>query len=95
MLILTRKKGQTVVIDGQIEVTLVAVQGEQVRLGINAPRQIAVHRKELLDAVTQQNIEAAAAGKRPPEHLPTWMGSRADKPAGPDAKPKQSPPPHK
>ena len=58
MLILTRKKGQTVVIDGQIEVTLVAVQGEQVRLGINAPRQIAVHRKELLDAVTQQNIEA-------------------------------------
>ena len=75
MLILTRKRGQTVVIDGQIEVTVVAVQGDQVRLGITAPKQIGVHRKELLDAVTQQNIEAAAAGKRPPERLPAWMGS--------------------
>ena len=95
MLILTRKKGQTIVIDGQIEVTLVAVQGEQVRLGINAPRQIPVHRKELLDAVTQQNVEAAAAGKRPPERLPTWMGSRGDKPGAPDSKPKEPSPPQK
>ena len=89
MLILTRKKGQTVVIDGQIEVTLVAVQGDQVRLGINAPKQIAVHRKELLDEVTQQNIEAAAAGKRPPERLPAWMGGNHAKPADPGSNPPQ------
>ena len=88
MLILTRKKGQTIVIDGQIEVTLVAVQGEQVRLGINAPRQIAVHRKELLDEVTPQNIEGAAAGKRPPERIPSWMGSRGNKARSPDQKTK-------
>jgi carbon storage regulator len=81
MLILTRKKGQTVVIDGQIEVTLIAVQGEQVRLGINAPKQIPVHRKELLDEVTQQNIEAAAAGRRPPERLPAWL-AKGDRPEG-------------
>ena len=89
MLILTRKKGQTVVIDGQIEITLVAIQGDQVRLGISAPKQIAVHRKELLDEVTQQNIEAAAAGKRPPERLPNWMGSR-DKARDPRATPEDA-----
>lgn len=56
MLVLTRKTGQSIVIDGGIEITVLEVRGEQVRLGIAAPREIKVNRKELL-----AQVEAAAA----------------------------------
>jgi carbon storage regulator len=59
MLILTRKRGQSIVVDGEIEITLLQIQGDQARLGITAPRQVAVHRKELLDQVRAENVEAA------------------------------------
>ncbi|MHB0912614.1 MAG: carbon storage regulator CsrA [Armatimonadota bacterium] len=49
MLILARKVGQKIIIAGDIEITVVEVRGEHVRLGINAPRSVAVHRKELLE----------------------------------------------
>lgn len=61
MLILSRKIGQRIVIAGDIEITVVDVRGEQVRIGITAPRSIAVHRKELLEQVTAENIQAAAS----------------------------------
>lgn len=63
MLILARKIGQQIVIAGDIEITVVEVRGDQVRLGINAPRNIAVHRKELLDQITSENIEAAISAQ--------------------------------
>lgn len=63
MLILARKVGQSIVIAGEIEVTVVEVRGDQVRLGINAPRNIAVHRKELLQQVAMENIEAAGTAE--------------------------------
>lgn len=59
MLILARKIGQRIVIGGEIEITVVDVRGDQVRLGITAPRSIAVHRKELLEQVATENVEAA------------------------------------
>ena len=59
MLILARKVGQQIVIANEIEITVVEVRGDQVRLGITAPRSIAVHRKELLEQVTAQNVKAA------------------------------------
>lgn len=63
MLIMTRKLGQTVVLGDDIEVTIVQVQlnQNQVRLGITAPRSVGVYRKELLQAITRENIRAAAA----------------------------------
>jgi len=63
MLIMTRKLGQTVVIGDDIEVTVVQIQlnQNQVRLGINAPRAVGVYRKELLQAITRENVRAAAA----------------------------------
>jgi carbon storage regulator len=69
MFILTRKLGETVVIGDQVEVTLVAVQlsQNQVRLGITAPRSVGVYRKELLQAIRNENVRAAA----PPDELPT------------------------
>ncbi len=51
MLVLARKVGQSIVISDDIEITVIEVRGEQVRLGINAPKTIAVHRKELLEQI--------------------------------------------
>jgi len=61
MLILARKVGQRIVIAGDIEITVVEVRGDQVRLGITAPREIAVHRKELLEQIIAENIKSAEA----------------------------------
>lgn len=60
MLILARKVGQCIEIADNIEITVVEVRGDQVRLGITAPRSIAVHRKELLTQVAAENIEAVS-----------------------------------
>ena len=49
MLILTRRVGETLKIGEDIEVTVLGLRGGQVRLGINAPRDVAVHREEILD----------------------------------------------
>lgn len=59
MLILTRKVGQSIVISDNIEVTVIEVRGEQVRLGINAPHSIAVNRKELFEQIMAENRAAA------------------------------------
>ena len=49
MLILTRRVGETLKIGEDIEVTVLGLRGGQVRIGINAPRDVAVHREEILD----------------------------------------------
>jgi len=51
MLVLARKVGQSIVIAEDVEITVIEVRGEQVRLGINAPKSVAVHRKELLEQI--------------------------------------------
>ncbi|HAD60841.1 MAG TPA: carbon storage regulator [Planctomycetaceae bacterium] len=55
MLVLSRKKSESVVINDDIVVTVVEVRGDKVRLGIQAPREIPVHRKEVLDAILREN----------------------------------------
>lgn len=54
MLILTRTKDESVVIDNKIEVVIVDVRGDKVRLGIEAPRDIPVHRKEIQEAIDRE-----------------------------------------
>ena len=58
MLVITRKEGETVVLGGQIEVTVVSVDGNQVRLGFKAPSHVLIHRKELFERIQQTNREA-------------------------------------
>jgi len=53
MLILTRRVGETLKIGDDIEVTVLGLRGGQVRMGINAPRDVAVHREEILDRDAQ------------------------------------------
>jgi cytosine deaminase len=59
MLVLTRQRDETVIIGDDIEVTVVDIRGDKVRLGINAPKRISVHRKEVYDQIRNENREAA------------------------------------
>jgi carbon storage regulator len=58
MLVLTRKLNQSIVIGDGIEIIVLEVRGEQVRLGIKAPKSVAVHRKEIYDQIRDENLEA-------------------------------------
>jgi len=58
MLVLSRKAGQSILIGHNIEVKIIEVQGDQVRIGINAPRDVNILRKELMDEVRRVNREA-------------------------------------
>ena len=59
MLVLSRQRDETIMIGDEIEITVVDVRGDKVRLGINAPSRIAVHRKEVYEAIRRENAEAA------------------------------------
>lgn len=63
MLILTRKKGQSILINDDIEIFISAIEGEQIKLGISAPKEVKIYRKELIEAVKENNREAAAGLK--------------------------------
>jgi carbon storage regulator len=67
MLVLTRKIHQSIVIGDGIEVVVLEVRGEQVRLGIRAPKDVAVHRKEIYDQILVENKGAAEVR---PEDVP-------------------------
>lgn len=59
MLVLTRKKGQSVIINDNIEIVLVDVQGDHIKIGINAPKDVTVHRKEVYEEIQNENKKAA------------------------------------
>ena len=58
MLILSRKSGESIVIDGRIKVTVIRVDGEAVKIGIEAPTQVPVHRQEVYDEIQRSNQQA-------------------------------------
>ncbi|MFD1031460.1 MULTISPECIES: carbon storage regulator CsrA [Caryophanaceae] len=58
MLVLGRKKGESIIIDDQIEITINSVEGETVKLGIEAPRHITIHRKEVYLEIQEENKKA-------------------------------------
>lgn len=55
MLILTRKRNERIMIGDNIEVVIVDIRGEQVQLGINAPKDVPVHRREVYEAIVREN----------------------------------------
>lgn len=67
MLVLTRKVNQSIIIGNDVEVLVIEIRGEQVRLGIRAPKSVVVHRKEIYDQIQQANKEASTVR---PEDIP-------------------------
>ena len=67
MLILSRKIDERIMIGDQIEISIVEIRGDQVKIGINAPRSVKIYRQEVYTAIQQENIEAV---KTKPETLP-------------------------
>ena len=58
MLVLSRQKDESIIIGDDVEVTIVDVRGDKVRLGITAPKTISVHRKEVYEAIQREKKEA-------------------------------------
>lgn len=69
MLALTRKRGESIMIADDIEIVVLDVQGDQVKLGIAAPKHIPVHRKEIFEQIQAENKEAALKSNIKPEDL--------------------------
>jgi carbon storage regulator len=61
MLVLTRKLNESIMIGDEVEVTIVEIKGDAIKLGINAPKTIKVHRKEIYLAIQRENIDATKA----------------------------------
>ena len=57
MLVLSRQKDESIVIGDDIEITIVDIRGDKVRLGINAPREVSVHRKEVYEAIQREKAQ--------------------------------------
>lgn len=63
MLVLSRKRNESIVIDGSIVITVVEIRGDKVRLGIEAPREVSIHRQEIFAAIaaeTQSSVPVEA-----------------------------------
>ncbi len=78
MLVLSRRVGERLVIGDDIVVTVIEVRSDGVRLGIDAPRSVAVHRAEVLEAVTAANVAAATADDDDAESLRSLLAPRTD-----------------
>ena len=69
MLVLTRKTGEAIQIGDNIEIKVLSVQGDQIKIGISAPNNIAIHRKEIYLSIQESNNEAASFSKNILEQL--------------------------
>jgi carbon storage regulator len=65
MLVLTRKKNETIVIDGDISITVVEIRDDKVRLGIVCPKDVPVHRQEVHDVIHGRTVETPLLAYRP------------------------------
>ena len=95
MLVLSRQRDQSIMIGDDVEITIVDVRGDKVRIGINAPREISVHRKEVYEAIRREAQATAkpatgetAAGKprttEAPPAKPATPPRKSDPPTPPD-----------
>ncbi len=80
MLVLTRRPGESIVVGHDIIITVIEIKGGQVRIGIDAPREVQVHREEVYEQVRQENIAAVASSQKAREAL---SDTKAEEPKQP------------
>lgn len=59
MLVLTRKPGQSIIINDNIEVTILEVKGETIRIGVEAPKEVTIYRHEIFEEIKKENLKTA------------------------------------
>lgn len=71
MLILTRRVGETVMIGNEVTVTVLGVKGNQVRIGVNAPKDVSVHREEIYERIKREEEQGEGASRdiRQPDEI--------------------------
>lgn len=90
MLVLSRQRDETIIIGDNIEVTVVDIRGDKVRLGITAPKDISVHRKEVYEAIRRENRQAAQpAGEAAPASPAPTTPTTPSEPVAPNDKAKK------
>ena len=75
MLGLSRKKGESIMIGDNIEIAILDVQRDQVKIGINAPKNISIHRKEIYIQIQEENKEAANISTKNTDNLKNMLKS--------------------
>lgn len=79
MLVLSRQRDETIMIGDDIELTVVDIRGDKVRLGIKAPSQVAVHRKEIYESIRRENEQASILARGEFISLGPQLASRTTK----------------
>jgi len=74
MLVLSRQKNEAIMIGDDVEITVVDIRGDRVRLGIAAPQSVRVHRKEVYEAIRRENIEASRSKVKDLSDLDNLLG---------------------
>jgi carbon storage regulator len=92
MLVLTRRSSQSIVIGKDIVVTVLEVRGDQVRIGVSAPRDVDVHREEVFLELQEANRSAASPSAAAVEALGQLLPGEGGEAAQPDARPSEQRP---
>jgi carbon storage regulator len=79
MLVITRKVDQSIIIDGRIEVVVTGITKDGVRLGISAPKEVEVHRREVFEAIAEANRAASAQSQPAIQDAAALLRSRMPK----------------
>jgi carbon storage regulator len=83
MLVLSRQRDETIVIGDDVEITIVDIRGEKVRLGITAPPHVAVHRKEVYEAIKRESEAAGEGGNGTRGHVKSLAMKKHPRPEEP------------
>ncbi len=79
MLVLSRKKGESIIIGDNIEITVVDVQGDLIRLGIKAPKEVRIYRQELWEDIKKANQEATQTVTNLADNINLLKNYKSDK----------------
>ena len=76
MLVLSRQRDESIIIGDNVVITIVDVRGDKVKLGIEAPREISVHRREVYEAIQRENRQAALLKPEDAQLMPPGAGAK-------------------